>query len=309
MLTDGHFRLHRATFSHPIVGIARPRRFALWQWMVGAAYFRDADELARGQFEATMRQLANVVGMPLATLHAFKAELLAAGMVEFTAGKTNRDPALWKVVNYTRFQPDPSERKTERKSERKSERKPNGPLPATDGVCDGVPNANRTDNRTQNRTQNRTLKKENLQKENLRTKTSEVGAGEREDQSPPLPFAPLFYDPDFEIRRLLIARYTDRRGHGPRSMNWREFIANRRAVLIAVDTTDADIYRGFELWIAAEMKRSDAASRGLPLRWFARDLVQWTDAALAERAAAEKRARVLDGINVPTMLPEGFNEW
>jgi hypothetical protein len=80
-------------------------------------------------------------------------------------------------------------------------------------------------------------------------------------------------------------------------------------VLATDDTTDADIYRGFELWIAAEAKRGDAAKRGLPIHWFARDLVQWTDAARAERIAAEKRARILDGICVPTMLPEGFNEW
>jgi len=83
MLRDGHFRIHRATFSHPIVGIARPLRFALWQWMIGEAFFTEsgAKSLKRGQFAATNRQLADVVGMPLGTFKTFKAELVEAGMV------------------------------------------------------------------------------------------------------------------------------------------------------------------------------------------------------------------------------------
>jgi len=63
------------------------------------------------------------------------------------------------------------------------------------------------------------------------------------------------------------------------------------------------------LWVAAEEKRPDAAERDLPLHWFARDLVRWANAARLERQAAEKRARGFDGVAVPTMLPEGFNEW
>ena len=277
--------------------------------MIGAAYFRDADELARGQFLATMRQLANVVDMPLATLHKFKAELVEAGMIEFAPGKTNRDPALWTVANYARFQPESSERKSEQKSERKSERKPNGPLPATNSVSDVAPNGNRTEVGTQNRTQNRTLKKENLQKEKLRTKTSEGSARGREGSATTPEATPLFYDSNFEIRRLIVARYTDRRGYCPRSIHWREFNRNREELLATDDTTDADIYRGFELWVAAEEKRPDAAERDLPLHWFARDLVRWANAARLERKTAEKRARGFDGVAVPTMLPEGFNEW
>lgn len=111
MLRDGHFRLYRSAFSHQIVGIARPLRFALWQWMIGEAYFKDSGELRRGQFSATNRQLADVVGMPLGTLKTFKAELVETGMVSVSRPTSARAPSVWTVSNYDEFQsktPNPS---------------------------------------------------------------------------------------------------------------------------------------------------------------------------------------------------------
>jgi len=113
MLRDGHFKIHRATFSHPIVGIARPLRFALWQWMIGEAFFTEsgAKSLKRGQFAATNRQLADVVGMPLGTFKTFKAELVEAGMVSVSRPTSARAPSVWTVENYDEYQsktPNPS---------------------------------------------------------------------------------------------------------------------------------------------------------------------------------------------------------
>jgi hypothetical protein len=113
VLRDGHFKIHRSTFSHPIVGIARPLRFALWQWMIGEAFFTEsgAKSLKRGQFAATNRQLADVVGMPLGTFKTFKTELVEAGMVSVSRPTSARAPSVWTVENYDEYQsktPNPS---------------------------------------------------------------------------------------------------------------------------------------------------------------------------------------------------------
>jgi len=166
MLRDGHFKIHRATFSHPIVGIARPLRFALWQWMIGEAFFTEsgAKSLKRGQFAATNRQLADVVGMPLGTFKTFKAELVEAGMVSVSRPTSARAPSVWTVENYDEYQsktPNPSPN-------------PSIAINPTPGiqVAMGIPGDSETT--TQPIAQ---PIDSHLYKENSRTKNSELSAG------------------------------------------------------------------------------------------------------------------------------------
>ena len=116
MLRDGYTLSHRSAYTHPIVGKSRPLHHWTWRWMVDLAWFKDSDDIKRGQFRATCRQIAASWGMPLATFHRFKNELVAAGMITVVDGPTSRAPSLWTIVNYDRFQ---VERTLERTVERK----------------------------------------------------------------------------------------------------------------------------------------------------------------------------------------------
>jgi hypothetical protein len=116
MLKDGYTLSHRSAYTHPIVGKSRPLHHWTWRWMVDLAWFKDSDDIKRGQFRATCRQIAAAWGMPLATFHRFKNELVAAGMITVVDGPTRRAPSLWTIVNYDRFQ---VERTLERTVERK----------------------------------------------------------------------------------------------------------------------------------------------------------------------------------------------
>ena len=116
MLRDGYTLSHRSAYTHPIVGKSRPLHHWTWRWMVDLAWFKDSDDIKRGQFRATCRQIAAAWGMPLATFHRFKNELVAAGMITVVDGPTSRAPSLWTIVNYDRFQ---AERTLERTVERK----------------------------------------------------------------------------------------------------------------------------------------------------------------------------------------------
>ena len=116
MLRDGYTLSHRSAYTHPIVGKSRPLHHWTWRWMVDLAWFKDSDDIKRGQFRATCRQIAAAWGMPLATFHRFKNELVAAGMITVVDGPTSRAPSLWTIVNYDRFQ---VERTLERTVERK----------------------------------------------------------------------------------------------------------------------------------------------------------------------------------------------
>jgi hypothetical protein len=104
MLRDGYTRSHRATWHHPVVGIQNPMRCLLWKWMVDLAYFQDRDGLKRGQFRATLRELAAVVGMSKSAAQRFKSALVDAEMVTVEDGPSQRSASLWTVVNYDRFQ-------------------------------------------------------------------------------------------------------------------------------------------------------------------------------------------------------------
>ena len=166
MLRDGHFKIHRATFSHPIVGIARPLRFALWQWMIGEAFFTEsgAKSLKRGQFAATNRQLADVVGMPLGTFKTFKAELVEAGMVSVSRPTSARAPSVWTVENYDEYQsktPNPSPN-------------PSIAINPTPGIQVAMGILGDSETTTQPIAQPIDI---HLYKENSRTKTSELFAG------------------------------------------------------------------------------------------------------------------------------------
>ena len=104
MLRDGYARKVRAIWNHPVVGMQDARRCLLWMWMIDLCYFNDADGLKRGQFRATVRDLADVVGMSKSAAQRFKDDLVREGMVTVEPGPTKRSPSTWTLVNYDRHQ-------------------------------------------------------------------------------------------------------------------------------------------------------------------------------------------------------------
>lgn len=104
MIESGRIQFFRSAFTHPVVGIARPLRFALWLWMTADARFKNCNGLERGQFRTSDRELRAVVGMADSTFRGFKADLIAAGMVDVQRGAKHRDPSTWTIQNYERFQ-------------------------------------------------------------------------------------------------------------------------------------------------------------------------------------------------------------
>ena len=161
MLREGYTLTYRASYFHPIVGKDRPLRHFTWRWMVDLAFFNDSGDIKRGQFKATCRELAEVWGMPLATFHRFKRELVEACMVEVIDGPTRRAPSLWTIVNYDRFQ---AERTTERTTERKRNANGTQESQPTTGKGDTQRNANGTQTeRTAERTTERPKKENSLE--------------------------------------------------------------------------------------------------------------------------------------------------
>jgi hypothetical protein len=256
MLSDGHFRLHRATFSHPIVGIARPRRFALWQWMIGEAYFTESGDksLKRGQFAATNRQLAAVVGMPLGTFKAFKAELIEEGMVSVSRPTSARAPSVWTVVNYDEFQaktPDPSPNPSIAIN-------PTPGIPVVTGVSDG----SETSTRPIAQPIDSHPYKENSITKTLETPVVPKGTGNRfEDERgnywPPVPKkgSPTYSAPFNEIWKLWLlasaAAGTDHKGgkivKTPDKAKTYELC---RMHLVDGTITAADLYRATDNYLA-----------------------------------------------------------
>jgi len=133
MIRDGYTISHRAAWSHPVVGIADPKRCLLWKWMIDLAYFKEADGLKRGQFRATVRELAAVVGLSKSAAQRFKSDLLNAGMITVEDGPSKRSPSTWTVVNYDRFQ---AGHELGRKAGHETDHERDTPLPVVNGASE-----------------------------------------------------------------------------------------------------------------------------------------------------------------------------
>lgn len=186
MLKNGHVKAHRKTVENPVVGIARPKRFALWVWMTMEANFGESSDLKRGQFKATNAQLAKTGKMPISTFKTFKAELVAEGMVSIERPVSARAASVWTIENYDTYQskisdPSPAPRRT------------NNPT-ITNAVVDGVTGeASPTTGRPPN-PQNRQLDKEEpLEEEDkppIAPQGAAAGAASGEDSTPRKPRRP-----------------------------------------------------------------------------------------------------------------------
>ena len=165
MISAGRFQLYRSAFYHPVVGIDRPQRFALWAWLVGEARFRKGNGLVRGQLKASDKQLRAVVDMKDSTFRDFKRELVESGMVEIKRGPTHRAPSVWTIVNYEEFQSAPSGAVSLA-----------GTPPLRDAVQDSDSDDSKPLTRPIVRASTNQLKKEGSQKEGLKKNTSAVPA-------------------------------------------------------------------------------------------------------------------------------------
>lgn len=109
---SGWIKVTRDIIDHPYVGIANPKRFSAWMWMLSEARFEDFDTeiggkpitLKRGQFSHSLRFISDKTGMSFQQVRTFFAGLESRGMCSKTNTAGNTAQSVITICNYSKYQ-------------------------------------------------------------------------------------------------------------------------------------------------------------------------------------------------------------
>ncbi len=109
---SGFVYIDRAILNHHVVGIANPKRFAAWVWMISEACWKDTKynlngttiDLKRGQFVASRKRISEKTGLSDKEIRGLIARLEREGMVSKKGQRRANTSSILTICNYDTYQ-------------------------------------------------------------------------------------------------------------------------------------------------------------------------------------------------------------